>query len=140
MFKATREIYQILKGSDAGLKVFTSENEKSSEVWLSFSVKNGSSYTVKYISRDDDNDVALRVFSLIHVEESQKANLYPALNEVNNKYRYVKFVLDGDNDVNVEYDFPVRTKSFDGIAEEMLVRFVQIIDDAYPILMRAMWS
>lgn len=140
MFKATREIYQILKGSDAGLKVFTSENEKSSEVWLSFSVKNGSSYTVKYISRDDDNDVALRVFSLIHVEESQKANLYPALNEVNNKYRYVKFVLDGDNDVNVEYDFPVRTKAFDGIAEEMLVRFVQIIDDAYPILMRAMWS
>ena len=139
MFKMTTAIYNALK-KDGDLKVFTEEYEKSSEVWLQFGIKNGGSYRIKFISRDDDNDVAVRVFGIISVEEDQKEKLLPALNELNNKYRFMKFVLDDDGDVNMEYDYPLRDPDPAASAQEMVIRIVKMVDDAYPLLMRRLWS
>jgi hypothetical protein len=139
MFAATQRIYDTLKSID-GLKVFTDENERSSEVWLQFGIKNGGNYRIKFISTDDDNDVAVRVFNLLHVEEDQKSKLISALNELNIKYRYVKFCCSNDGDINIEYDFPVRCVAPESCAEELIMRFANIINDAYSILMHALWS
>ena len=140
MFKATQAIYTALKASRLELKVFTDENEAQSVVWLQFPVKNGPPYRIQFISRDDDNDVAVRIFSLIHVESSQIEKVLPAINEVNTKYRYVKFVIDKDGDINVEYDFLVKALNVDNCAEEIVIRFVKILDEAYPVLMHALWA
>ena len=139
MFAATKRIYNALKAKE-GLKVFTGENEKSSEVWLQFPVKNGGNYRIKFISTDNDNDVAVRVFGLLRVDDTQKAKILEALNALNVKYRYVKFCCDNDGDVNIEYDYPVRSENPENSAEEIVIRFVKIIDDAYPQLMHALWN
>ena len=139
MFAATKRIYNALKAKE-GLKVFTAENEKSSEVWLQFPVKNGGNYRIKFISTDNDNDVAVRVFGLLRVDDTQKAKILEALNALNVKYRYVKFCCDNDGDVNIEYDYPVRSENPENSAEEIVIRFVKIIDDAYPQLMHALWN
>ena len=139
MFKVTQDIYRALQQVD-GFKVFTDDHENSSDAWLQFSVKNGSSYRIRFISKDNDNDVSVRVFGLLRVDDDQKARILPALNELNVKYRFVKFCCDGDGDVNVEYDYPVNCISPAASAKEMVIRFTQIIDDAYPVLMRALWS
>jgi len=138
MFKATRAIYDALKTRD-NLKVFTEENERSSEVWLQFTVDNGSPYRIKFISTDDDNDVAVRVFALIQVKEEKKPQVINVLNELNAKFRYAKFCCDSDGDVNIEYDYPVSASNPSESAHEILIRFVKIIDEAYPSLMRALW-
>ena len=139
MFAATKRIYNALKAKE-GLKVFTEENEKSSEVWLQFPVKSGGNYRIKFISTDDDNDVAVRVFGLLRVDDTQKAKILETLNALNVKYRYVKFCCDNDGDVNIEYDYPVRSENPENSAEEIVIRFVKIIDVAYPQLMHALWS
>ena len=139
MFAATKRIYNALKAKE-GLKVFTEENEKSSEVWLQFPVKNGGNYRIKFISTDNDNDVAVRVFGLLRVDDTQKAKILETLNALNVKYRYVKFCCDNDGDVNIEYDYPVRSENPENSAEEIVIRFVKIIDDAYPQLMHALWN
>ena len=139
MFRATQEIYRVLQQVD-GFKVFTDDNEKSSDAWLQFSVKNGSTYRIRFISKDNDNDVSVRVFGLVRVETEEKPRILAALNELNVKYRFVKFCCDNDGDVNVEYDYPVNCISPAASAKEMVIRFTQIIDDAYPVLMRALWS
>ena len=139
MFAATKRIYDKLRAME-GLKVFTEENEKSSEVWLQFPVKNGGNYRIKFISTDNDNDVAVRVFGLLRVDDTQKAKILEALNALNVKYRYVKFCCDNDGDVNIEYDYPVRSENPENSAEEIVIRFVKIIDDAYPQLMHALWN
>ena len=139
MFAATKRIYSAVKAKE-GLKVFTEENEKSSEVWLQFPVKNGGNYRIKFISTDNDNDVAVRVFGLLRVDDTQKAKILEALNALNVKYRYVKFCCDNDGDVNIEYDYPVRSENPENSAEEIVIRFVKIIDDAYPQLMHALWN
>ena len=139
MFQATQEIYRELQQVD-GFKVFTDEHEKTSDVWLQFSVKNGSSYRIRFISKDDDNDVSVRVFGLVRVETEEKPRILAALNELNVKYRFVKFCCDNDGDVNVEYDYPVKAVNPAASAKEMVIRFTQIIDEAYPVLMRALWG
>ena len=139
MFQATQEIYCELQQVD-GFKVFTDEHEKTSDVWLQFSVKNGSSYRIRFISKDDDNDVSVRVFGLVRVETEEKPRILAALNELNVKYRFVKFCCDNDGDVNVEYDYPVKAVNPAASAKEMVIRFTQIIDEAYPVLMRALWG
>ena len=139
MFNMTTAIYEAMT-KDNKLKVFTEEHENTSEVWLQFGIKNGGGYKIRFISHDDDNDVSVRIFGLITVEEDQMAKLLPAINELNRKYRFVKFVLDDDGDVNLEYDYLTLCPDPAASAMELVIRIVRMIDDAYPLLMRALWS
>ena len=139
MYKMTKAIYEALNGT-SGLKVFTEEVGNSSNVWLQFGLKNGGSYRIRFISKDNDNDVAVRIFGLVAVESSQQAKILPVLNQLNAKFRYTKFVLDKDGDINVEYDYLVRCPDPAASAEEIIVRIVKIVEEAYPELMRAMWA
>ncbi len=139
MFKATKAIYDELT-KEENLKVFVEEDEDRSYVWLQFGIKNGGSYRIRFISNDDDNDVSVRVYGLLSVEGEQKEKVFPALNTLNNKYRFVKFVMDDDGDINIEYDFTVRSVAPEKSAEEIVIRIVKIVDEAYPVLMRAMWA
>ena len=139
MFKMTQLIYETLKQDD-GLKVFTDESDTSSSVWLQFGIKNGGSYKIKFISTDNDNDVAVRVFALLSVDDSQRDKLLPAINELNSKYRFVRFWVDEDGDVNIGYDYPMHCPNPASSARELIIRIVKIVDDAYPLLMRAMWA
>lgn len=135
----TKAILAELKKDD-NLKVFTDEAGNSSFVWLQFGIKNGGSYRIRFISRDDDNDVAVRIFGLVSVDEGHQAKVLPAINKLNAKYRYIKFVLDDDGDINLEYDYLVHDPDPAVSARELIVRIVKIVDEAYPELMRAMWS
>lgn len=139
--QATEAIYEALKNADEDLKVFIEENGGASEAWLQFVVRNGSGYRIRYISEDEDNDVSVRVYGLINLKDQEYCDkIIPVLNKINNKFRYVKFFLDNDGDVNVTYDYPLDNSNPAGSAFEMMVRFVKIINEAYPMMMRALWS
>ena len=138
MFKATKEICQAF--DKEGFKYSTEETEKSSRVTSTWGVKNGNNYRIQYISCDDDSDVSIRVYALLHIEDDKIAPILVALNKVNSTYRYVKFILDEDCDVDVEFVLPVATVNVGSSCVEMTHRFVNIIDEAYPILMKALWS
>ena len=139
MHKMTRKIYEELK-RDGNLKVFTDDVGNSSQVWLQFGIKNGGSYRIRFISTDDDNDVAVRVFGMVSIDAGQQAKILPVLNKLNSKYRYVKFVLDKASDINLEYDYLVRCPDPSVSAKEIMIRIVKIVDEAYPEIMRAMWA
>ena len=97
-------------------------------------------YRIQFISNDDDDDVAVRVFSLLNLDESNREKLLPTINELNEQYRFVKFVCDSDGDLNLEYDFPVNGSNPAESATEMVARFVNIINEVYPVFMRKLWS
>ena len=138
MYQATRAIADAL--SRTRYKFETGETSKSSHVSLAFRGDNGCQYTIRFISSDDDNDVSVRVYSLLTLQGDQRVRILPSLNFLNNKYRFVKFVCDKDGDVNVEYDYPVRSINPAASAEEMVRRFANIIEESYPVLMKAIWG
>ena len=139
MYQATRLIYEALK-QVGGFKAFTEEQQDTSCVWLQFSVENGGTYCIRFINTDDDNDTAVRVYSLINVNEGARSRVMKVCNELNRKFRYVKFVCDDDGDVNVEYDFPITGSNPAASAHEIVIRFAGIVDKAYPDLMRAIYA
>lgn len=139
MFRATQEIYNALR-QDEDLKVFVEEDEDSSHVWLQFGLDAGGSYRIRFISRDNDNDVAVRIFGLVKVPEAQRPKVIAAVNELNCKYRFFKFCCDSDGDVNVEYDYFLRNPNPAASAHEAVFRLAKVMDEIYPVIMRAMWG
>ena len=98
-------------------------------------------YQIKFISKDGGkNDVALRIFSLVHISASNRPQTLAVLNSFQRKYRFLRFTLDTDDDVKVEYDMPSCTTDIGGAAVEMMLRTMKMIDDIYPELMRCVWG
>jgi len=137
-FKATKAIAAAF--DEAGLKYSIIEPGGSSAVKAVFGGDNYDSATVHYISSDDDNDVKVVILSFVKVPASKREKVIMVLNDMNNKYRYLKFVMSEDNDVRVEYDFPLKITNPGDVAVEILIRMMKILDDVYPELMKAIWS
>lgn len=138
MFKATQVIADYLDAE--GIKYSVNESERVSSVGVRFQCDNLPSIGVIFFSNSDDNDVSARVFSLVHVPEDKVSSMPATLNELNKSFRFAKFVLDEDNDVNLEFDIPLKTPNVGEVAYEILQYMVQIGDHAYPLLMKALQS
>lgn len=126
-----------------GVKFDVVSHRGSEQLLAGFSVDCGPNVIMRFISRDNDNDVAARIFGLItNTPKEKRGRVMEACNVLNHKIRYMKFYLDTDGDINVEYDFPVHTPD-DGIGEmafEIFVRTMQILDSEYSIFMKALYS
>lgn len=141
IYKATKLIKEEMERQ--GLKYSIEEFEDGSTLWVRFTINNGPSLQVKFISLDDKNDVAIRLFRIVeNVEESKVEEMLKAVNECNCEYRYLKFILDDECDVNIEYDLALRAEDTSVGAEacEILVRIVKIVDEVYPKFMKIIWS
>ena len=60
-------------------------------------------------------------------------------NSLNGEYRWVKFYIDGDGDIAVSMDAVVDIDTVGAECIQLVNRMVNIYDDAYPRLMRAIW-
>ncbi len=140
-FKATNLIAETFEKH--GVKFDVVNHHGGEQLLAGFSVECGPNVIMRFISRDNDNDVAARIFGLIsNTPKEKKVRVMEACNVLNHKIRYMKFYLDADGDINVEYDFPVHAPD-DGIGEmafEIFVRTMQILDSEYGIFMKALYS
>ena len=109
----------------------------ASMVEAGFEVEAGPEVVVRYISNDEDNDVAVRIFGLMHrIPQAKRVAVMEACNTLSAKIRFFKFYLDSSSNVNVEADLPVRTDD-DCLGEccfELFVRIMSILENEYHIL------
>ena len=65
-----------------------------------------------------------------------------ALNDLNHKFRFIKFSLDPENNLDVQYDFLQNTgdESLGAMGYEIFVRTVQILNKGYPIIAKALYT
>ncbi len=141
MFKAIRLIMQEMDKVNMHYNV--EDMEDVNILSAGYGIENGSTITIKVFSQDDDNDVAVRVYGILHnVAEERIPKIMKVINQCNQKFRYFKFVMNDDNDVSVEYDFPVEASDYTLGQEvvEILMRMMHVLDECYPVLMRAIWS
>lgn len=140
IFKATTLIRQEFDAKN--LKNLVQERDEVSSLNAGFAVKNGPGLEVKFISYDDSNTVAIRLFALVRVSDEDRAKVYDVINTANTNFRYVRFYIDKEGDVNMGYDLPQTTPDnlVGPMCVEMFVRFVDVINKVYPDFMRALWS
>jgi hypothetical protein len=80
------------------------------------------------------------VYSLVKVPDNKVDAMLVKLNQLNNQYRFIRFSLDKDNEVQVSHDMPMATTNPGDIAVEITIRTAKILDDVYPEMMKALWS
>lgn len=140
-FKAINLIAEAFEKHDAKFRVFNIRGQE--ELVAGFSVDAGPNVIMKFITRDNDNDIAARIFGLISkIPKEKRTRVMEACNVLNRKVRFFKFYVDTDGDINVEYDFLVHSSDecIGEMAFEIFVRTMHILDNEYEIFMKALYS
>ncbi len=122
-----------------GLKYDVDERDDAIIVSCGMQAKN-TSVRVRAIIDDDGTHVGIRCYGFASVPENKFANALLTCNDCNNKYRWVKFVIDSDLDVNAEDDAIVSPDTAGDEIFELLLRMIGIVDDVYPEFMKSIWS
>ena len=76
-------------------------------------------------------------------DQEKKLRCYELFNDFNARYKYFKFSIDSDGDVMFEGDFVLELRDGDfkpNMLMVYLVTAIKVLDDAYPKLMKVLWS
>ena len=94
-----------------------------------------------YVIFDKDGDpmVQLQCWEIMNFN-NKEGEAMVACNELNAKYRWIKFYMDKDNDIIAECDAYIDAATCGEECLKLVKRVVNITDDAYPVLARAMWA
>ena len=137
-------IKYLVEAFDAhGLKYQVNETDRFQEIHVPFGIKNGPFVDVRYISVNRGNDTLVRIMNLVNkVPEEKHYKILEVCNMLNHKYRFLKFIIDPDNDVHVEYDLPVSTGNdcLGEMAFEIFIRTMQILNEGYVLIAKTLYA
>ena len=123
------------------LKYEHSEDEDGSErVRIGFKTDNAQNVRLNYFFDENDMTVNIKVFSLAEVPVDKLMDMYVLMNQLNSEYRWVTFYLDEDNEVTISGDAVVEETTAGDELYQLAGRFLNIIDDVYPRIMKVRWS
>ena len=88
----------------------------------------------------DEDAVAIRCFDLVHVSEEQYPKALMSCNALNDRMRWVKFCIDKERNVQAEVDAVIDDTNAGKVTMNLVLRMASIIDDAYPVINKAIWS
>lgn len=119
---------------------FEPQENRKEAIRIGYSGKNASDIQLLYFFDDNANSVNVKVFDIAKIAADKLMNVYVLLNELNCEYRWVKFYVDSDNQVTVSGDAITDEANAGEELFEILVRYIQIIDEVYPRIMKAIWA
>ena len=106
-----------------------------------FGLQNLESVKITIIFDDNDRTVGLRAFSILKIPDSKVNNMFAVVNALNQKYRWIKFIIDEeDNTLTAADDAVVQLDSCGDEVMELCLRFASIVDEAYPEIMASIFG
>lgn len=97
-------------------------------------------YDLLMVFDKEDHTVMIRVGRLAKIPIDRQFEVLSTLNELNREYRFVSFYSDLEDFVTVQTDRVIAANETADPVMEMIVRVVQILDGAYPRIMKAIWA
>lgn len=102
--------------------------------------KNAPRIRVVFIFDEDGHSVAVRCFSVAKVPSDKLAKAYETCSKLNDKWRWLKFYVDSDDEVTAADDAVIEPNTLGEECFELLVRCIDIVDRAYPEIMAMVWG
>lgn len=93
-----------------------------------------------YIFSGEDGCYVSMFTQFENVPDEKLSDLYAECNALNAEYRWLKFYIDKDNDLMIGDDAIVSAESAADECFELLIRRFNIIKEAKPKIMRAIYS
>ena len=107
---------------------------------IGWNIKNG---TIEIYFQFDESDthVHLEGVDFVKVPEEKYDDMYKLLNECNDTYSHIKFVLDTEHgQINARDDDVVQLDSCGEECYELMIRMLSVVEDALPKFMKAIWA
>ncbi len=90
---------------------------------------------------ESDTHVHLEGRNFITVPQDKFDSMYKVINECNDKFTHVKFVLDTESgEICARDDDFIQLDSCGPECFNLMVAMLSIVEEAYPMLMKAMWG
>lgn len=89
--------------------------------------------------KDSDPLAQLVCWEIANFKNKEEKGLQ-VCNELNSRFRWVKFYLDDEMDVRAEMDLKFTDESCGEICVASLLRMISVIDNAYPTIGKALWA
>ena len=141
MLASVSNFIRTLKEKKVVFTHFPPEGDRKTEaVKISYSAKHGNELNIIFFFDPEGGSVNIKVFEICKPDEEKLMNMYVAINELNNSYRWIKLYLDDDNEVTASGDAIINEDTAGEECFEILIRYLSILDEAYPTLMKAMWA
>ena len=141
MLSSTRQFTDAMENKDIKYEYKGTTDSGKDVVVLRYTCENISTLTLQFFFDEDCKSVAIRMFDLVKFPESKLPTMLAAINQQNARFRFVKFVIDtNDHTVQAEADVAFRSHDVRDICLEYVSRCINICDDAYPELMKALWG
>ena len=141
IYKATSLITEVF--DERSIKYQVEQDADYEQIIACFSVESGPVVAVRFISRDNDNDVAVRIFGLVSkIPEGKRSRVIEACNIINRDKRYFKFYVGKNGNLNAEYDFlrECPDESVGVMAYEVLAVTMHLLNMEYPLIMKALFT
>lgn len=138
MQETTKKFLQYMDKSQ--IKYEVQEREKHDWIGVTFTGENLRAIILQFFFSKEADDFALRIFSIAKVPENSKVDVLKVCNDLMNKYRWLRFYLDENNEVTAAYDASVPSEPDDRIFAMTMFNAINIIDECYPKIMKALWA
>ncbi|MCC8046019.1 MAG: YbjN domain-containing protein [Clostridiales bacterium] len=89
---------------------------------------------------EDCKYAALRCFNFAKVPKDRLGHALIVCNELNKKYKWVKFYVDDDGDMTAEDDAIIDVETCGEECLELMIRMTQIVNESYPVVMKAIYG
>lgn len=93
-----------------------------------------------FFDKAGKNYVALDSWGIAKFSDEKMPAGLVTCNSLNAKYRWVKFYIDSESDVRCQADIVIEPETAGEECHELVIRIVDIVDEAYPEIMRALWA
>lgn len=138
MQETTKKFLQYMDKNQ--IKYEVQERENHDWVGVTFTGDNLRAIILQFFFSKETEDFALRVFSIAKVPENSTVDILKVCNDLMIKYRWMRFYLDENNEVTAAYDASVTLETSDLISATIMFRTVNIVDECYPQIMKALWA
>lgn len=140
MLQVTQSFINKLESKDLRYDYYEGTAERNERIRVGFNGEHGNEIAFYFFFDPNGTTVNIKVFSICKVSAEKLMDLYVLLNQLNCEYRWVKFYLNDDNEVTCSGDAVLQPESAGEELYELLSRFLGIIDDLYPRIMKAVWA
>lgn len=137
MNMAAQAFANYLNKKDIKYTTYGSNNEIIS---IQYSGTNMSNITVLYFFSTSTRDVAIRILDIARIPEEKMELAYFSCCKLNEKYRWVKFYINSDNEMMAESDAIITPSSVGEVCYDLLQHMKSIVDESYPLIMKTVWS
>ena len=106
-----------------------------------FEMDNREGLKILIVFDPGDESVALRAYNVAKIPANKTDSMFAVVNYLNTKYRWIKFVIDEeDNTITAEDDAVIQLDSCGEEVLECCRHIVGIVDRAYPEIMASIFG